>query len=489
MYESDISSARHDCPLLGYVDTGGSKPPINDRKTFLGNGHPPVSSSPLSLCDQLRVSGEEYVKCTSNEEMEESCSENSSFGLGLLFEDTCSETKSAFDEDVLSLDLNSSLSEGDIQDILFEAGYTRGSIENVVAARLEQSVDKSVNSTGIAESDLSESEPDTESAFDILRKIRVENVNKIMIGTLNINSLASKFDQLREVIGKNLDILTIQETKLDASFPPQQFILDGYSEPYRLDRNRDGGGVMIYVREDIPSKELSKHNFTKYVEGLFVEINLRKTKVLFFGGYRSEHQTYGLTKDDFLEQLGFALDKYCNYDKVLIAGDFNIDAEEDTLQDFLFEQNIKNLVREKTCFKNIDSCIDLFLTNSPLSFQNTTTVTTGLSDFHKMAVTVMKTTFPKAQPKIIYYRDYKNFDLYNFRTDLREQLSKVVEKDYFHFELTFLRVLEAHAPMKKKVLRANDKPYMTKALRKAIMRRSTLKSKYLKNKSDESQTR
>ena len=301
------------------MDTGGSKPPINDRKTFLGNGHPPVSSSPLSLCDQLRVSGEEYVKCTSNEEMEESCSENSSFGLGLLFEDTCSETKSAFDEDVLSLDLNSSLSEGDIQDILFEAGYTRGSIENVMAARLEQSVDKSVNSTGIAESDLSESEPDTESAFDILRKIRVENVNKIMIGTLNINSLASKFDQLREVIGKNLDILTIQETKLDASFPPQQFILDGYSEPYRLDRNRDGGGVMIYVREDIPSKELSKHNFTKYVEGLFVEINLRKTKVLFFGGYRSEHQTYGLTKDDFLEQLGFALDKYCNYDKVLIG--------------------------------------------------------------------------------------------------------------------------------------------------------------------------
>ena len=47
-------------------------------------------------------------------------------------------------------------------------------------------------------------------------------------------------------------------------------------------------------------------------------------------------------------------------------------------------------------------------------------------------------------------------------------------------------MLEAHAPMKKKVLRANDKPYMTKVLRKAIMRRSELKTKYLKNKSDES---
>ena len=46
-------------------------------------------------------------------------------------------------------------------------------------------------------------------------------------------------------------------------------------------------------------------------------------------------------------------------------------------------------------------------------------------------------------------------------------------------------MLERHAPMKKKVLRANHKPYMTKALRKAIMRRSTLKTKYLKTKTDE----
>ena len=39
--------------------------------------------------------------------------------------------------------------------------------------------------------------------------------------------------------------------------------------------------------------------------------------------------------------------------------------------------------------------------------------------------------------------------------------------------------------MKKKILRANDKPFMTKALRKAIMRRSALKNRYLKTKTDE----
>ena len=76
------------------------------------------------------------------------------------------------------------------------------------------------------------------------------------------------------------------------------------------------------------------------------------------------------------------------------------------------EHNIGNLVKEKTCFKSSTnpSCIDLFLTNYPLSFQNTCTITTGLSDFHKMVITVMKMTFQKNPPREIYYRDYKKFD-------------------------------------------------------------------------------
>ena len=180
---------------------------------------------------------------------------------------------------------------------------------------------------------------------------------------------------------------------------------------------------MIYVREDIPSKKLTKHQFTKNVEGMFLEINLRKSKLLFFGGYRSEHEVHGLSKEGFLEQMCFVLDEYSSYDKTLLAGDFNMDREEEILEDFLLEQNLKNLDTEKTGFKsNVNpSCIDLFLTSSPLSFQNTTTVATGLSDFHKMVVTVMKTTFPKAEPQVVYYRDYKNFNSYSFCTDLREQ--------------------------------------------------------------------
>ena len=216
---------------------------------------------------------------------------------------------------------------------------------------------------------------------------------------------------------------------------------------------------------------------------------MRKTKFILFGTYHSPNPDYGIDNDDYFEQISLALDVYSSYEKFLLAGDFNVDRNDCSLKDFLYQHNAKNLVKEATCFKNPDnpSCIDLFLTNSSQSFQGTTTVSTGLSDFHKMVITVMKTTFPKVKPKIIQYRDYKNFILENFRMELRNELRNEEIVDYTKFEDIFLDMLNKFAPLKKKVLRANDKPYMTKVLRKAIMRRSVLKNKYYSNKSPDSE--
>ena len=57
--------------------------------------------------------------------------------------------------------------------------------------------------------------------------------------------------------------------------------------------------------------------------------------------------------------------------------------------------------------------------------------------------------------------------------------------NYNFFEQVFLEILEQHAPIKKKTVRFNNKPYMTKTLRKAIMRRSALRNKFFKYKSVE----
>ena len=59
---------------------------------------------------------------------------------------------------------------------------------------------------------------------------------------------------------------------------------------FRLDQNQKGGGILIYVRSDIPSKLLTKHSFPNDIEGLFVKINFRKSRRLLFGTYHPPSQ-------------------------------------------------------------------------------------------------------------------------------------------------------------------------------------------------------
>ena len=111
-----------------------------------------------------------------------------------------------------------------------------------------------------------------DDVISILSDIKIKNINKLIIGNLNINSYARKFDQFQTIIQNKLDIVVITETKLDNSYPPSQFSIDGVSKPYRLDRDKHGGGILIYIREDIQSKQLSKHNLTKDIDDIFFEI-------------------------------------------------------------------------------------------------------------------------------------------------------------------------------------------------------------------------
>ena len=83
---------------------------------------------------------------------------------------------------------------------------------------------------------------------------------------LNINSVRNKFDLLSD-IKSNIDIL-ISETKLDSLFPNGQFQIHGYSEPYRLDRNGNGGGALVFIHEDIATKLI---NSQMKVEGFSIE--------------------------------------------------------------------------------------------------------------------------------------------------------------------------------------------------------------------------
>ena len=107
--------------------------------------------------------------------------------------------------------------------------------------------------------------------------------------------MRKKFDYLIEQITGNLDILMISETKLDSSFPTGQFLINGYSEPLRIDWKSQGGGsgIILHVREDIPSKLLGVE--MSPTKGFYVEINLRKKKWLLCCCYNLPKKTFNFT--------------------------------------------------------------------------------------------------------------------------------------------------------------------------------------------------
>ena len=164
------------------------------------------------------------------------------------------------------------------------------------------------------------------------------------------------------------------------------------------------------------------------------------------------------------------------YEHILILGDFNSPVSEIEMKGFCELYDLQNLIKEPTCYKNVNnpSSIDVMLTNRNMSFQNTMVIETGLSDHHKMTVTVLKTYFQKKDPIIINYRCYKHLNEFEFRNDLVELLESFENKimDYDDFNEIFLIVLDKYAPLKEKVLRGNNAPFMNKILSKAIMHRS-----------------
>ena len=95
--------------------------------------------------------------------------------------------------------------------------------------------------------------------------------------------------------------------KIDASFPIGQFLLSGYSTPFRLDRNAHGGGILLYIREDIPSKLLLVEE--NLIEGLFVEINLRNKKKWLLSSSYNPKKTYLSNR---IAELSKSLDLFTN---------------------------------------------------------------------------------------------------------------------------------------------------------------------------------
>ena len=172
--------------------------------------------------------------------------------------------------------------------------------------------------------------------------------------------------------------------------------MKGSAPPFRYDRNSHGGGILIFIREDIPTKIISITPLKDF-EGIFVELNFRKKKILLCYSYNHH-----------LNILGKILDTQMKiYGNFLIVRDFNFEMTESVMENFCGTYHLHNVIKDPTCFKNPDksSYIDLLLTNFPKSFLKLQTLETGLSDFHKLTLAVLKIHYKKQNPLVITYRD------------------------------------------------------------------------------------
>ena len=213
---------------------------------------------------------------------------------------------------------------------------------------------------------------------------------------LNINSLLSKIDELREIARKTrATVIGITESKLDGSVLDGEINIDGY-ELVRSDWNRHGGGVACCIRSDISFNV--RGDFSSEIENIFFDILLPKTKPILIGIlYRPPEQS------KFLDNLSTSISQTCSFNEqeVYILGDLNINlinSQKHTpngikrYKEFCSLHGIEQLLTLPTRItKNSSSLLDHVLTNSADRISQFGIVNVGLSD-HQLIYCTRKIT-------------------------------------------------------------------------------------------------
>ena len=161
----------------------------------------------------------------------------------------------------------------------------------------------------------------------------------------------------------------------------------------------------------------------------------------------------------------------------MIICDFNINKKRKRLEYDKLDESFDlfhrtNLRKSETCFaKNLKSLVDLLLSNIPLSIQEAHVKETGLSDYHKLITTFLKIYFSGLRPKVLSYRNYKNFYESKFLNHLNKTIltfdNENPSQNLIVLGNIFLEIVNVHAPLKKKIVRVNDAPFVGKQFRKA----------------------
>ena len=229
--------------------------------------------------------------------------------------------------------------------------------------------------------------------------------------------MRNKFSNLQQTVLSKTDILLLSETKIDDSFPDSQFFAEGF-KMYRKDRTKTGGGLLLYVNENLPGKIISSYKFKENSEIILFEFSVSNKKWLLFGNYKPPSQNDLSYKRSRIKSCFEFFSPI--YENFVLLGDFNMSTENPNLKNFMCSFDLESLINSSTCYKSINpTCIDLILNNKKNHFMKSATLETGLSDHHKLVATILRKLISKGNSRKMFYRDYKRFNKKKLETELK----------------------------------------------------------------------
>ena len=321
-----------------------------------------------------------------------------------------------------------------------------------------------------------------------------DSIKGVCIMCLNINSILKHFDEIKIFLDeKKPHIMGLNETKLDSSIGDDELSIEGYSL-VRKDRNTHGGGVALYVHNDIPF--IKRLDLACELESISVEVKLPFMKPLIITAL---YHSPGVRTEIFnlIDNLFYRLDdenKEC-----ITIGDINCNPLEPAkncvkhINRIYRKHNLSQMIDEPTRTTS-DTCtiIDHIVTNKPTYVSESGVIPCGISD-HDVTFAVRRARLPKIknQPKIIRVRKYNKFDNEAFRNDLKnmnfDQIKNITDDPNEMWELWkrfYIDVLNEHAPVTDMKIKGNNLPYINSEARQLIRQRDYLRGKANKTGSE-----
>ena len=358
-----------------------------------------------------------------------------------------------------------------------------------IDSTMQDIIDESLNDCSL----LSESENNPQSI-----NIDISNGSPIDTGDLivvhyNIDSITAegRLEQLNVVCQTlKLDILIITESKLDKSIPNSMIEINNFHEPLRRDRNRHGGGVLIYISENLTFKQMSDLQSDKY-EHIWADIKVNEQIYSINALYRPSTDNTNDKYEEFLTESEILLHRLNNHrsDIKIIASDLNfgnVYSKSVILDPKPLDQTAPELYSSYGMTQLIDiptrvrehtiSLVDLFFVSSSDNVKSHGTIPAIADHDGIFASFHCIKTQAKIKSKTIY--DYKNADEkgllkylndFNFHTEV---LSKPVNEQAEVFSEILIKAREKYIPTKQIIIRPQDQPWTNRFTRLLLRRKN-----------------